>query len=98
MNNSSTRGPQSYEVVGVMPPGFQCLGAQVEVWLPARLDPSVDYRKTAGRYMYSVARLKPTVSLERAQGEMTAIASALEREYPEFDKNWTALVVPLEEV
>ena len=42
-----------------MPPGFHFLDNQVRAWMPLALDPAIDYREKTGRYLRSVARLKP---------------------------------------
>jgi putative ABC transport system permease protein len=76
-------------IVGVMPPGFYFRNRETDLWTTIGLDPARDYRKTSGRSLNCVARLKPGVSLRAAQAEMTAIAARLEQAYPEFDKNWT---------
>ena len=76
-------------VIGIMPPGFYFRNREIDVWSAMGLDPARDYRKSAGRYMMSVARLKLRTSMERAQTEMTAIAQRLEAAYPVFDKNWS---------
>jgi len=45
-----------------------------------------------------VARLKPGVTIEQAQAEMDAISQRLEREYPQANTGWGAIVVPLQEL
>src|SRR5579864_8378974 len=80
-----------------MPPDFYFRNRDVDLWSTIGLDPARDYRKKAGRYLNSVARMKPGVSLEAAQRQMTAIARQIEEENPVFDKNWTATVEPLRE-
>src|SRR2546421_10414970 len=77
-----------FAVIGVMPPGFSFNSKVVELWVPLRLNPSENYRKTQGRWMMSAGRLKPRVTLRAAQAEMTAIGQRLSAAYPEFDKNW----------
>jgi predicted permease len=42
-----------------------------------------------------IARLKPGVSLAQAQSEMSVISERLAGEYPEDDKGWGAVVLPL---
>src|SRR3984957_11004420 len=42
-----------------------------------------------------VARLKPGVQLKQAQAEMNTISARLQQAYPEDDKGWGAVVVPL---
>jgi putative ABC transport system permease protein len=54
-----------------------------------------DARDAPGRYLEAIARLKPGVSLTRAQAEIRAIAGALAVEFPERNTKWSGLVVPL---
>ena len=84
-------------VVGVMPPGFHFLDNQVKAWLPYALDPAIDYRATTGRFLRVVGRLKPGVSVEQAQAELTGIAKRLEQALPKFNTNWGVNVVPIHE-
>jgi putative ABC transport system permease protein len=67
-------------VIGVMPPDFRFppdLSAtyRVDAWLPPTLDPSRNDR--ASNNYYTVARLKPGVTLAQAQAEMDAINHGL---------------------
>ncbi len=82
-------------IIGVMPPGFHFRNRETDLWEPLGLNPAQNYRKTSGRYMLSIGRLKPGVSQTQAQARMTAIAQRLETAYPEFDKNWTINVESL---
>jgi len=82
-------------IVGVLPPGFSFELRDIDLWQPLGLDPARDYRKTSGRYLLSIARLKPGVTEARAQSEMTAIASRLEAAYPAFNTNWSVQVESL---
>ena len=82
-------------VIGVMPPGFYFRNREVDIWGAMGLDPARDYRKSAGRYMMSVGRLKPGVGFAQAQAQMTAIGKRLETAYPVFDKNWNVKLEPL---
>jgi putative ABC transport system permease protein len=75
---------QSYRVVGIMPRGFRFLSFRndTEVWLSLASDwfPDREYAR-AVRSMGVMARLRPDVTLQRAQSEMNAIARQLEAEY-----------------
>jgi putative ABC transport system permease protein len=84
-----------FTVIGVLPPEFYFNTRTSDVWLPLGLNPADNLRKTQGRWMWAMARLKPGVSLSQARAEMTGIAQRLEIAYPEFDKNWGVDVVPL---
>ncbi|MDP9119776.1 MAG: ABC transporter permease [Acidobacteriota bacterium] len=61
-------------VVGVMPPGFGIGGQRVEVWLPVRLGP-LDPNRWGNHFLYLVARLRPDVSLARAQAEIADVVA-----------------------
>jgi putative ABC transport system permease protein len=82
-------------VIGVMPPGFYFRNRDIDVWSAMGLDPARDYRKSSGRYMMSVGRLKPGVEFAQAQAQMTAIGKRLEAAYPVFDRNWNVKLEPL---
>jgi putative ABC transport system permease protein len=82
-------------IIGVMPPGFCFRNRDVDLWDAMNLDPAHDYRKDLGRYVMSVASLKPGVTRERAQNQMAVIARRLQADYPEFNTNWTVNVEPL---
>jgi putative ABC transport system permease protein len=84
-----------YTVIGVMPEGFGMEGSKTELWVPMALDPALDYRMRTGRYLTSIARLKPNVSAARAQSEIGAIARRLEAEHPNFNAGWGVNIVPM---
>ena len=81
-----------FTVVGVMPADFRFSTPPEEIWLPlGRFLPG----GRDGRHLKVIARLKPRVSIAQAQIEMTAIADRLAREYPETNRDETALVASL---
>ena len=88
---------QPTTIIGVMPPGFYFRNRETDLWDTVGLDPARDYRNKGGRYLMSVARLKPGVSRDRAQTEMTALSRRLETEYPVFNANWRVNVESLRE-
>jgi len=84
---------QSYLVAGVMPASFQ-FPEFAQMWTPmAWTDKERAVR--GEHHSVVVARLKPGVDLKQAQAEMNTISSRLEQQYPEDDKGWGAIVVPL---
>jgi predicted permease len=86
---------QNYRIVGVMGPDFR-FPDWAQVWTPMAWTDKE--RAVRGEHHYGViARLKPGVPLPQAQAEMNTISSALEQEYPEDDKGWGAVLVPLRE-
>jgi len=91
-----TMSGRSLTVIGVMPSGFHFLNTQTQAWIPLALDPANDWRKQ-GRYLRSVARLKPGVTIQQAQAELDGIAKQLEREYSDYNKGWGVNLVPIHE-
>jgi putative ABC transport system permease protein len=87
---------EKYTVVGVMPRGFRLPYDKTDFWTPARLTPE-ELARRGSHYLAIIARLKPGVTFERAQNDMTAIAKRLEREYPATNQRVGAVVVPLRE-
>src|SRR5204862_4064906 len=57
-----------------------------------------EIRAVRGNHNYGViARLKQGVDIRRAQAELSAISTRLEQLYPEDDKGWGAIILPLRE-
>ena len=78
-----------------MPPGFAFLDKTVDLWLPVGF--TAESRTPRGRWLATVARLKPDVTPARAQDDMTRVAAELTKLFPEFNTGWTARVVPMRE-
>jgi predicted permease len=85
---------ESYTVVGVMPRGFQYPNRTAAVWAPMAL-PSEERAVHFRHYLQVVARLKPGMTLARANAELSAIAKRLEEKYPVSNKHFGAFAVPL---
>lgn len=81
-------------VIGVMPAEYRGL-MNVELFLPVPYGER--HRNARGRSVSVVARLKPGVTRDAAQAEMTGIARQIEQELPDFTQGWGANVVPLRE-
>jgi predicted permease len=80
----------NYTVVGILPEGFRGLSDQAEIWLPMMMVSSIrsaGLEERAQRWLSTVARLKPGVTLAQAQTEMDAITSRLEQAYPDANNN-----------
>ena len=87
-------GGAQYTIVGVLPNGFRYF-APVQLWVPIRF--GVQDRSWPGRFLKVIARLKPDVSIERADAEMRMLAQRRAIEFPQFGANWTANAQPLRE-
>jgi hypothetical protein len=88
VNQSMMLDGKNYTIVGVMPNEFQfpIQNDPVELWTTVALDregkePITDER--GAHYMNVIARLKPGVTKEQAQAEMTSISARLEQQYPD---------------
>lgn len=76
-----------YLVLGVGPRGFRGLSDRADLWVPSQVPPKPFYLTSRKlRWVEAVARLKPGVTGEQAQAEMTRIAGNLEREYPDLNQ------------
>jgi putative ABC transport system permease protein len=88
VGKSVTLDGQSYTVVGVAPAGFQ-YPDKTEAWIPPfqlvpTPGPQMDLERARGfGFLSAVGLLKPGVTVERANDEMTAITARLRQQYPE---------------
>ncbi len=74
----------AYTVIGVMPASFRFpIISNADMWTPAQLSPA---NQRGNAFLRVIARLKPGVTLQQAQSEMSTIAARLEQQYPETNK------------
>jgi predicted permease len=85
-------GGKPHRVIGVMPPGFEYPDVR-QAWVP--LGSRWARGPRSFRNLQVKARLRPGVSLERAQAEVSALVRRLEERYPQTNKGWHAAVEPL---
>src|SRR5262249_47207770 len=88
---------QPFTGVGVMPTRFRGVYDSSDAWLPfmmAVTPQSITSRGTRGPW--AVAKLKPGVSLQQAQSEMTAISQRLEQAWPASNEARGVEISPLE--
>jgi predicted permease len=99
LGRSLTLNGDSYQVVGVMPRGFQFppfWQEKAELWAPLVFSPGRLHDR-AGGSLRIFARLKQGVSLDQARAEMADIAHHLEAAYPRTNAGTGASVRPLDE-
>jgi predicted permease len=93
LGRTMTLNGESFTIIGVLPRRFAFPGIRTcEFFAPLQESPF------QGRYQHQyavVARLKPGVSVERAQADMTAIARRLEQAFPETNTGWGVVVAPI---
>ena len=85
-----------FQVVGVMPAAFRFPAADVQGWVPFVMSPEVAQLRRP-HYLRPIGRLKPGVTIEQARADMTAIAGALEREYPDTNTQMGVGLGPLQD-
>ncbi len=87
------------EVVGVMPPGF-VFPTYEQVWIPFLSEFPVlprNHRNTSA--MSVIARLKPGVSRQQAEADVSGMARQFARDFPDTNRNFTrGYVQPLIEM
>jgi putative ABC transport system permease protein len=95
---------ETFSVSGVMPPEFQYPDT-AELWVLSRLAvPEAPGAANANlltnrmaHYLFVLGRLKPGVTIQQAQAEMTNIAGNLQSQYPETNTGAGARVISLHE-
>src|SRR5205823_8064441 len=87
---------EAYTVVGVMPQTFQFPTRRDQLWVPVAFD-AKEAGQRGAHYLEVIARMKPAVTLQQAQAEMTTIATRLQQQYPETNTSIGAVVTPLHE-
>jgi len=96
VGRSLTLDGLAFRVVAVLPDDFSDpLDADVDVWVPQNLQPGGP-NNTDNHYLSIVARLKPGVTVEQAQAELTTIAASLQTSRPVSETRWSARIVPLQ--
>jgi predicted permease len=74
---------RAYTVAGVMPAGFvDPLAGAIDAWVPGNLDPGRDLANVDNHYLSVIARLRPNVTIERAQDELNRLSATLAERYP----------------
>jgi putative ABC transport system permease protein len=79
-------------VVGVLPRDFHLPRWKADVYVPMPLERGE--ARQEGRYLSTIARLKPDVSLAQARQDLAAVAMQLSKEWPDMDKDWSTAAVP----
>jgi putative ABC transport system permease protein len=79
------------QIVGILPADFQIARFAADVW-----EPHTSHRSARGpQTWFVIGRLRPGVTLDRAQAEMSAIARRLNDRLPAAERQQGVSVVPL---
>src|SRR5229473_1817259 len=91
-----------HTIVGVAPEGFlgTFVGWGMQFWVPASMEETFEaggykLEDRGARWIEAYARLKPGVTLEQAQQEMSAVAKGLETDFPATNRGRGIKLWPL---
>jgi macrolide transport system ATP-binding/permease protein len=91
-----------HTIVGVAPKGFYgtFVGYAFQFWVPASMQETFEtggykLEDRGARWIEGFVRLKPGVTREQAQEEISAVAARLEADYPETNRGWGIRLFPL---
>jgi predicted permease len=87
---------QPCTIVGVAPPEFAGTFAfsESELYLPLNWSGTYDFDDRRARSLHAIARLRPDVTIERAQAAMSVVAERLARQYPDSNRHVAVRVLP----
>jgi predicted permease len=92
-------------IVGITPQGFEGFSDEAEVWVPMMMQDALSPQTARFHFLQTrdihwhrvLARMKPGVTVERAQSDLGTIAARLGRDYPESNEGRGARVVAAQE-
>jgi macrolide transport system ATP-binding/permease protein len=91
-----------HTIVGVMPEGFYgtFVGWAMQFWVPASMEETFEaggykLEDRGARWIEAYVRLKPGVTLQQAQQEISAVAKRLEADYPATNRGRGIKLWPL---
>ena len=94
LSRSITIDAMTYQVVGVMPAGFDW-PLDAELWVPSEYNESYTSTNRGAWFLGAIGRLRPGVGIEQANAEFTGLARRLEQAYPKFNTKVGMAVRPL---
>jgi predicted permease len=103
VGQSATFGKESWQVIGVMPPGIHFLpehriGGKVDLWFPLALDKQQELSGPSRIIEGGVfGRLRPGISVEQSRAELDLILRRFMQDRPFLPKGFEVRVTPLAE-
>ena len=102
IGNTQLLAGMPHTIVGVAPKGFYgtFVGYAFQFWVPASMQTQFDggvykLEDRGARWIEGFIRLKPGVTIDQEQAELSAIASRLESAYPETNRGRGVKLYPL---
>jgi predicted permease len=97
LGKSVTLDGVDYSIVGIVPPGFR-LNGNADVYTPlAQIEPLILNNRGSHDGIFTLARLKPGLSISQSQAELSTIQSHLDRLYPNDNRDLGIYVEPLKQ-
>ena len=93
--NLGTRENQSSTIVGVMPAELN-FPQGADLFITSAID-RADTPRGGSHNSRTIARLKPNVTVEQAQSEISALARRQAEEFPDTNAGWDVAVMPFRE-
>ncbi|HEX3659888.1 MAG TPA: ABC transporter permease [Acidobacteriaceae bacterium] len=90
-------GSFAFSIVGIMPASFAFPSRDIAIWAPSPPDAPYAQRRDA-TWFTVIGRLKPNVTLARAQTDLATVQARLGQQYPKPDAGLTVRTVTLKSV
>ncbi len=87
---------ESYEIIGVMPEGFEFPVGKTSAWIPFHT-PKDYASQRGGHFLDAAGRLARGATIESATAELVALSGRIAKEFPKSSANWTVALRPLHE-
>ncbi|MEX2264282.1 MAG: ABC transporter permease [Bryobacteraceae bacterium] len=86
-----------FTIIGVVPAGFELFGepSSTDFWNTIDLSAGSQWMQRSVPWLAATAKLKPGVSLDQAQSELSGIAANLARAYPDTNLHRGVAVTPM---
>lgn len=82
-----------YTIIGVMPETFR-RGTSIDFWAPMAFNEQ-QWANRGGHNLSMVARLKPDTTARQAAVQLETLTRRLGEQYPDTNKQWGALAIPI---
>src|SRR6185369_9958353 len=98
LNQQISLNGKAHTIIAILPPGFEFPLSVKEplVWTTVAGE-GANLPERGAQILRAVGRLKPGVSLESAQADMTRLAANLAQEYPQSDRDQTITLTSVHE-
>jgi putative ABC transport system permease protein len=98
VGQSLTLSGKSFSIIGILPADFEFPLAVKNTELLATIaGEGGNLSERGAQVIKAIGRLKPGISVEQAEAEFIGIAANQEQQYPQYNRDTTAYLVPVDE-